>query len=132
MYIKAEVVKQLVNFFGDDFRRINHALSVLQFAEQMSQQYTSVDHELLVAVSLLHDVGIKPSEEQLGYNNGTTQEEFGPAVAIELLQKTSFTKVKLIKVGEIIGNHHSKSRFDYIELEILKQADAKVNLIDLD
>ncbi len=130
MYIKAQITKLLVDFFDDDFRRIDHALAVLHFAEKIGKSYAGVDQELLVAVALLHDVGIKPSEEKWGYNTGKTQEEFGPAVAIELLQSSTFSKEKLIKVGDIIGNHHSVSRFDYIELEILKQADAKVNQLE--
>lgn len=87
----------------------------------------SCDFEIVIASALLHDVGIKISEEKLGHNTGKTQEEFGPPVAEELLRAIEFPSDKIEKIKEIIGNHHSPSRYDYIELEILKQADRIVN-----
>ena len=126
-YRKAEIVKQLVDFFGDDLRRIEHAFSVLKHAEAIAERKTGWDYEILVASALLHDVGIKPSEEKLDHNNGHTQEEYGQPKARVLLNAIDFPLRKTEKVCEIIGNHHSPSRYDYIELEILKEADRIVN-----
>lgn len=125
--IKAIITRQLLDFFGEDDRRIEHALNVLKHAEKIAENMSGWDYDILVAVSLLHDVGIKPSEKELGYNNGHTQEKYGPPVAKRLLEDVCFPAEKIQKVCEIIGNHHSPSRFDYIELEILKQADRMVN-----
>jgi hypothetical protein len=63
----------------------------------------------------------------LGYNNGKTQEEYGPPVAEGLLRDMGFPPDKIVKVCEIISNHHSRSRYDYVELRILKEADRIVN-----
>ena len=127
-YLKAKTIKLLTDFFETDFRRINHAISVLEETEKILVK-TNIDYDEDIAIvcALLHDVGIKQSEKELGYNNGKTQEQFGPAAAGILLEKIDFPEEKIIKVKEIIGNHHSKSRYDYIELEILKQADRIVN-----
>jgi HD superfamily phosphodiesterase len=132
MYIKARLVKKLSDFFGNDLRRIEHALSVLKHAETIAENRTDFDYEVLVAASLLHDVGIKPSEEKLGYNNGRTQEQYGPPEAEKILRDISFPEEKTKKVVEIVGNHHSPSRFDYPELSILKEADAIVNRMEED
>jgi len=78
-------------------------------------------------VALLHDIGIKISEEKLGHNNGKTQEEFGPPVAEELLMSIDFPAAKIAIVKDIISNHHSPSRYNYPELELLKKADRIVN-----
>ena len=129
-YIKAKLVKKLVDFFGSDFRRIEHALSVLGHAEHIAEGRTDLDYEVLVAASLFHDVGIKPSEEKLGYNNGRTQEQYGPPEAERLLRDISFPEEKTKKIRDIVGNHHSPSRFDYPELAIVKQADAIVNRLE--
>lgn len=131
-YCKGKVVKQLVDYFGSDFRRITHALEVLRHAERLMESSPGSDSEVLIAVSLLHDVGIKESEARLGYNNGQTQEAFGPPVAERLLAAIGFDPDKSRKVCEIIGNHHSPSRYDYIELRLLKEADRIVNLSDRD
>jgi len=130
--IKGKITKLLVDFFGNDFRRITHALEVMKHAERIGESKEGCDYEVLIASALLHDIGIKPSEEMLGYNNGKTQEEYGPPVAEKLLKSIGFDDVKLRKVCEIIGNHHSPSRHEYVELKILKEADMMVNRLEGD
>ena len=129
-YIKGRVAKLLVDYFGGDFRRITHAFEVLRHAENLMEDEENCDYEVLVAAALLHDVGIKRSEEVLGYNNGQTQEEYGPPIAEKLLESIGFPPDKTEKVCEIIGNHHSRPRYDYVELEILRQADRIVNSLE--
>ena len=131
-YFKGRVVKLLVDYFGEDFRRITHALEVLNYAERIAEVKPGSDPQVLVACALLHDIGIKLSEEELGHNNGKTQEAYGPPVAEKLLRGMGFPDDKTDRVCRIIGNHHSASRYDYVELEILKQADAVVNRLDGD
>jgi HD superfamily phosphodiesterase len=126
-YAKARIIKLLVDFFEDDYRRITHALDVLKEAEFIAQTNPDYDEDILIAAALLHDVGIKPSEKQLGYNNGKTQEQYGPAEAERLLRQIDFPAEKIETVKQIVGNHHSPSRYDYAELAILKQADKIVN-----
>lgn len=130
-YCKGRITKLLVDFFKDDFRRINHALEVLRVSEEIKSKYKNYDDELIIACGLLHDVGIKPSEEELGYNDGKTQELYGPAIVEELLHSIGFPEEKIKKCSEIVGNHHSPSRFDYIELTILKEADREINRLGL-
>jgi hypothetical protein len=131
-YCKGRVAKLLVDPFGNDFRRITHALEVLKYSEKIMEETESYDHDILVAAALLHDIGIRRSEELLGYNSGRTQEEYGPPVAEELLRSIGFPDDKIVKVCEIIGNHHSPSRYGYVELRILKEADRIVNRMEGD
>jgi len=126
-YLKARLIKLLAEFFGEDYRRINHAIEVMQQAELAGEKYRGWDYEVLLAAAILHDVGIKPSEALLGYNNGQTQEEYGPPEARRLLEQIDFNPAKLEIVVNMIGNHHSPSRYDYVELRILKEADRIVN-----
>ena len=131
IFTKAKITRIMIDFFDRDNRRIEHALNVMLQADLMlAQEDIACDYEIVVATALLHDVGIKPSEEKLGYNNGKTQEEFGPPVAEKLLKLIDFPPLKIEKVKEIIGNHHSPSRYDYPELEILKRADRIINRND--
>jgi len=131
-YCKGKITKLLVDYFGNDFRRITHALEVLKYAENIMENTSNCDYDIVVASALLHDVGIKPSEKKFGYNNGKTQEEYGPPVAEALLKSIGFPNEKTIKVCEIIGNHHSPSRYDYPELKLLKEADRVVNKLEGD
>lgn len=130
-YCKGRITKLLVDFFKNDYKRINHALEVLRVSEEIKSKYKDYDSELVIACALLHDVGIKQSEEELGYNDGRTQELYGPPIVKELLQSINFPKDKIKKCVDIVGNHHSPSRFDYIELAILKEADREINKLGL-
>jgi putative nucleotidyltransferase with HDIG domain len=131
-YCKGKITKLLIDYFEDDFRRITHALEVLKHAENIMENTENCNYEVLVASALLHDIGIKQSEQLLGYSNGKTQEEYGPPIAQEILESIDFPPEKTKIVCEIIGNHHSRSRYDYVELRILKEADRIVNKLEGD
>ena len=119
--------RALIEFFGADNRMIEHTLKVLRHAENIMALHPDSDPEIVIASALLHDVGIKIAEERHGRADGRLQEEYGPPVAEQLLASIGFPAEKTRKVAEIVGNHHSPSRYDYVELEILKQADEIVN-----
>lgn len=125
--VKGIVVSELCRFFGDDYARITHALEVMRHAEQLAAGHDDIDYDVLIAVALLHDVGIKVSEEKLGYNDGKTQEQFGPAAAAEILARIGFPTDDARRVCDMVGNHHSPSRYEYPELVVLKKADGIVN-----
>jgi putative nucleotidyltransferase with HDIG domain len=126
-YIRAKLIRKLIEFFNDDDRRIEHALRVLYHAENCVSEYPACDRDILIAAALLHDVGIKESEEKLGYNTGKTQEKYGPAIAKRILDETDFPKEKIHLTIDIISRHHSPENDDCCELKILKRADAVVN-----
>jgi HD superfamily phosphodiesterase len=129
---RARIGRALIEHFGPDDRRIEHALRVLHHSERIADGRTDCDADVLIASALLHDIGIKLSEQKLGYNNGKTQEEYGPPEAERLLLALGFPPDKTEKVKQIIGNHHSPSRYDYPELAVLKEADTIVNRDDSD
>ncbi|MEK7271019.1 MAG: hypothetical protein AAB215_08795 [Planctomycetota bacterium] len=58
------------------------------------------------------------------------QEDYGPPAAEEILRAVGFPEEKIGKLKDIIGNHHSASRYPYPELEILKKADLIVNRVE--
>jgi len=124
---RAKIIRVLIEYFENDDRRIEHALKVLFQAEQIFQANPDGDEEIVIAAALLHDIGIKVSEQELGYNTGKTQEKYGPDIAERLLASIGFPADKIAIVKNIIGNHHSPSRYDYPELQILKDADKIVN-----
>ena len=68
----------------------------------------------------------------LQYKNGKTLEEYGPPIAGELFESMSFPPEKIKMVCEITGNHHSCSRYDYVELKAQKEAGRTVNRMEGD
>ena len=123
------MIKRLKEYFGHDKKRIDHALFVLEKGKEIARSYNTSNYnrKVLLASLIFHDVGIKKSEELYGYNNGKTQEDLGPEIAKKLISDLDFTNDEIRIIMDIIGNHHSKSRFDYKELEILKKSDLFVN-----
>lgn len=126
-YLRARLTRALLQHFGEDDRRIEHALRVLHNTETLMERFPGCDPEIAIAAALLHDVGIRESEALHGYNDGRTQEEYGPPVAGSMLEAIGFPAEKIRIVKEIIGNHHSPSRYAYPELALLKEADLIVN-----
>jgi len=126
-YLRAHLSRVLIDYFDTDNRRIEHALRVLHHSDRLLDDYPGCDVDIVIAAALLHDIGIKVSEAELGYQDGTTQEQYGPAIAEELLDSIGFPREKTAVVKNIIGNHHSPSRYDYPELALLKAADLIVN-----
>jgi HD superfamily phosphodiesterase len=126
-YLRAKLTRALLDHFGGDDRRIDHALRVLHHTDCLMAGYPGCDPDIAVAAALLHDVGTKESEARHGYNNGKTQEQYDPPVAAAILESIGFLPEKIAIVNNIIGNHHSPSRYDYPELALLKAADQIVN-----
>jgi HD superfamily phosphodiesterase len=100
-YLKAILIEKLIDFFEKDYRRINHAISVLFECEQIIKKKKYYDTDLVTACALLHDVGIKESEKILGYNDGKTQEQYGPKIAEKILKKIKFPGHKIIIVKQL-------------------------------
>ena len=94
-HLRAKLTRALIEFFGGDDRRIEHALCVLHHADRLMDEHPGCDPDVTIASALLHDVGIKPSEEKHGYNNGRTQEEYGPPVAGDILRSIGFPEEKI-------------------------------------
>jgi putative nucleotidyltransferase with HDIG domain len=121
--VKGSLVKALTDYFGQDYRRITHALEVMKHAERLAGARPEADPDVVLAAALLHDIGIKLSEQELGYNNGKTQEHYGPPEAEKILTALGWPPEKITRVSQIVGNHHSKPRYDYPERAILVEAD---------
>ena len=68
--LRTKIIKLLINYFGNDDRRIEHALRVLYHSENIMTKYDGCDQEVVIVCALLHDIGIKISEEKYGYNDG--------------------------------------------------------------
>src|SRR4030065_1663962 len=80
------VRREMERFFGDDMRRIAHALEVASHALRI-RAAEGGDRAIVMMASLLHDVGIKPAEERYGSGAGLYQEKLGPPIAGEIRNK---------------------------------------------
>ncbi|AZV55193.1 HD domain-containing protein [Clostridium sp. AWRP] len=123
------VTKKMILYFGNDIKRINHALKVYGFSKTIGQLEGLNDNEMLILelASILHDIGIKESERKYNSSAGNYQEIEGPPVAKELLKEIDLDDTIIKRVCFLIGNHHSYNKIDKIDLQILIESDFLVN-----
>jgi len=118
---------EMERFFGDDVRRIAHALEVSLHALRI-QAAEGGHRDIVTMASLLHDVGIKPAEERYGSNAGHYQEKLGPPIAGEILGKLGMGEDMIATVKELIAYHHTPGKISTKEFACLWDADFIMNL----
>lgn len=116
-------------YFGSDQRRINHALRVTGYAEELLAREKG-DREVVIAAALLHDIGIREAERKYGSAAGDLQEREGPPVAREILVSLGFDANVIDEVCAIIASHHSPGELNTDNFRVIWDADWLVNLGD--
>ena len=126
------VMGDMIRYFHNDVRRINHALKVYDFAYLIAHE-SGVDEEtgqVIQITALLHDIGIKEAERKYNSSASTYQEQEGPAIAKEILAPYNLEGKLVDRVCYIIGNHHTYTKIDGIDFQILVEADFIVNIYE--
>ncbi|MCM8784942.1 MAG: HD domain-containing protein [Candidatus Omnitrophica bacterium] len=127
---KEKVLSEMMNYFGDDIKRITHAMKVTYFAEMILKQEPTADSRVVIISAILHDIGIKECERKYNSTDGKLQEKEGPPIAREILQKLGIKKEIIEEVCKIIGSHHSPEEISTLNFKILWDADQIVNIED--
>jgi len=128
--IREPLVDRMKSVFGDDSRRIEHALAVLGHAESILAETPGADALVVTAAAVLHDIGIRAAERTHGSSAGRYQEIEGPPIAREILQSMDFDAGAIDHVCRIVANHHSARDIDTPEFRIIWDADWLVNIPD--
>lgn len=130
MDIKQVVVEKMKDVFGSDQRRINHALKVLKFSEEIMQgeNLTGDIKQIIIMTAILHDIGIHEAERKYNSNSGKYQELEGPPVARRIMESIGVEEGNVERVCYIIGGHHTASKNDGIDFQVIWEADLLVNI----
>lgn len=126
----AKVRAAMEHYFGDDQKRIAHALQVCRYAEELLT-FIDADPVLTLTSACLHDIGIHEAERKHGSSAGNWQELEGPPVAVAILTELDADLAFITRVAEIVGKHHTARAVDSPEFRILWDADALVNFADV-
>lgn len=128
--INEKMIQKMVEFDGGDPKRIQHFLKVYQFAHVIGVE-EGISEELqkiLDLAAILHDIGIRPSEEKYGRCDGKLQEQEGPVYAMQLLKEFSeVTEEERDRICYLIGHHHTYQNVEGMDYQILLEADFLVN-----
>ena len=126
--IRDKLIEEMKNVFGDDQKRIEHTLAVLDYAEQI-QNVEGGDPLIVRAAAILHDIGIQEAERKYGSSAGKYQEIEGLPIADEILKRYDISSETIEHICRIIANHHSAKDIDTIEFRIVWDADQIVNIL---
>jgi hypothetical protein len=122
------LVEAMKRTFGNDQKRITHALTVLERAKEIMRGEKGADPRVVLAAAVLHDIGIQEAERQHGSSAGRWQEIEGPPIAEPIMKELGLDEATRDHVGQIIANHHSARDIDTLEFRILWDADWLVNI----
>ncbi|MBT3198798.1 MAG: HD domain-containing protein [Phycisphaerales bacterium] len=128
--IRETLIERMKSVFGDDSRRIDHAMAVLGHAESILADSPGVCGLVVRAAAILHDIGIQAAERKHGSSSGKYQETEGPPIAREILESMNIDAGAIDHICRIVANHHSARDIDTPEFRIIWDADWLVNIPD--
>lgn len=130
--IISKIISEMISYYSGDVKRINHFLKVHSFAKAIGELEDIGEDELYILeiAAIVHDIGIKASEEKYNSNAGNYQEIEGPEIARQLLEKASIENDVIERVCYLVGHHHTYTNIDKIDFQILVEADFLVNICE--
>ena len=123
----------MIDYNNGDPKRIQHTTKVHAYATMIGR-IEGLDEEtlfILESAALVHDIGIRASEQKYGHQNGKLQEQEGPAVAREMLTRIGgYSERQIERICWLVGHHHTYHVCEDLDYQILIEADFIVNLYE--
>ena len=125
-----DLLTLMINYNSPDVHQINHAIKVYVYGRIIaeSEKCNSEVLERISYATIFHDIGIHHAEKKYGSSAWNYQELEGPGVFEEIVKDRKIDTVLLERVKYLIGNHHTYSKIDDIDFQILVEADLIVNI----
>lgn len=129
--LKEKLISEMKNVFKDVEYGIEHTFRVLNNAEEISNMSEGLDSktkDTIEIVAILHDIGAIEAYKKYNSLQGKYQEIEGPDIAKKILMNHKIDEKIIERVCYIVGNHHTKSKINGIDFEILWEADLIDNI----
>ena len=127
------LIIKMTEWFSGDPKRIQHFAKVHYFSSLIGREECTADElEIVETAAIVHDIGIKPSEEKYGKGNcdGKKQEILGIKPAREMLEELSADENLISRVCFLVGHHHTYDNIQDKALQVLIEADFIVNAFE--
>ena len=131
--ITDELIIKMTEFNAGDPKRIQHFIKVYEFAHVIGvkEGLPPEEQRVLDIASIMHDIGIRPSEEKYGRCDGKLQEQEGPAYARRMLAEFPEVSANEIeRVCYLIAHHHTYENIEGLDYRALLEADFLVNAME--
>ena len=128
----AKVLLEMIRRNSGDQKRIEHSIKVFGYTQLLGrlERLDSRQQLFLELTAILHDIGIRVSENKYGYSDGHLQEVEGPPVAREILEEMDYDSGIIDRVCFVISKHHTFTAIDDIDFQLLVEADFLVNAVE--
>ncbi len=128
----SKILDSMIEYFGNDVKRINHAVKVYGFARTISgnENISEEEKAIIELAAVLHDIGIKEAERKYNSSAGKYQEIEGPPIAEKILRDCGVESAVIDRVCFLVGNHHTYNKIDGVDFQILVEADFIVNIYE--
>ena len=128
----ALLIKEMIRYYANDPKRIQHFIKVHDLARIIGRLEHLGEEELdiLETAAIVHDIGIKVSEEKYGDCSGKHQELEGPIIARAMLETLEFADSVIDRVCYLVAHHHTYNEIDGSDYQILVEADFLVNMCE--
>lgn len=129
-----EIVKEMMAYDCENPKRIEHFSKVHGFVKIIGTREKLSEKQQYIAeiAAIVHDIGIKVSEQKYGSCAGNYQEIEGPALAEKLLTDLHVEKDVIERVCYLVGHHHTYDNIEGLDYQILVEADLLVNMAEND
>lgn len=127
-----QLIMAMTEYYTGDPARIQHFMKVYGYAGMIGELegLDSMTQKILETAAIVHDIGIRKSEELYGDAAGKHQEELGPAIAEDLLRSLGYEGNVIDRVSYLVGHHHTYDHMEGQDYQILVEADFLVNLYE--
>lgn len=126
------IVPLMIQYYSGDVKRIQHFMKVYAFAKSICEE-EGIDGEtaeIIEVASLVHDIGIKASEEKSAFTGANCLDMEGPHISDMLLLNLGYDRDMVSRVRYLVEHHHCYDEIDAIDYQILVEADFLVTAYD--
>ena len=125
--LKDRVAIEMKRYFKNDFKRIGHASRVARYAEKIGKEERG-NLAVILTAAYLHDIGIKESERKYQSTAARYQEEEGPLVARDILERLGAKTELVDEACDIVGHHHHPRPEETTNFKCIYDADLLTNM----
>lgn len=129
MSLLNDLALKMMEYYKNDPKNISHFMKVHSYAKLIGEE-EHLDKDLLFiteAAAYVHDIGIKNALAKYNSSIGMLQEKEGPDEARKMLTELQFTEEQIERICYIVGNHHTYSKIDDIDFQIVVEANLIAN-----
>lgn len=128
--MKDRVIEEMKQVFEGFPLQIQHTFNVLKYADEImaGENVSEVQREFISIVVVLHDIGVIEAKRKHGSSAAPYQEKEGAIIAAQILEKIGYSETNSERICYIVGNHHTSSKVDGLDFQILWEADLLENL----